>query len=248
MKPTAQRLYTAIDATWPAARMWNADGWVLRDGAGGGKRASAATALQIGDCPDIARAERAMRDMDQSPLFMIRVGDDPLDQQLAARGYRIIDPVNLYTISTDALGPTAPPPARCYDIWPPLAITEAIWAEGGIGPGRLALMARAEGPKTSLLGRVGQRKDGAAGAAFLALDEKTGDRDIAMIHALEIRATYRRHGLGRLMMHQSARWARRQGATQLALAVTQANGAANQLYTSLGMQLVGQYHYRILER
>jgi len=34
----------ALAATWPAARVWQQDGWTLRDGAGGGKRVSAASA------------------------------------------------------------------------------------------------------------------------------------------------------------------------------------------------------------
>ncbi|MEL6679458.1 MAG: GNAT family N-acetyltransferase, partial [Pseudomonadota bacterium] len=38
------RLYDAVEATWPAAHMWQQDGWTMRDGAGGGKRVSAATA------------------------------------------------------------------------------------------------------------------------------------------------------------------------------------------------------------
>ena len=40
-------------------------------------------------------------------------------------------------------------------------------------------------------------------------------------------------------------WAAEQGADRLALAVTQANSGAIALYTSLGMQPVGEYHYRI---
>ena len=48
------------------------------------------------------------------------------------------------------------------------------------------------------------------------------------------------------MMVASAFWARGQGARWLTLVATQANTAANTLYASLGMAVVGQYHYRIM--
>jgi ribosomal protein S18 acetylase RimI-like enzyme len=47
------------------------------------------------------------------------------------------------------------------------------------------------------------------------------------------------------MMQHAATWAGRNGATHLALAVTRANAGANALYSSLGMEVVGQYHYRM---
>jgi len=45
-------------------------------------------------------------------------------------------------------------------------------------------------------------------------------------------------------MAQAARWAARHDASHISAVCTQANAAANGLYTSLGMALVGQYHYR----
>jgi hypothetical protein len=45
-------------------------------------------------------------------------------------------------------------------------------------------------------------------------------------------------------MREAAFWAQDQGASHLALAVTQGNTGGNALYSSLGMQVVGQYHYR----
>ena len=41
---TPATLQAAMDATWPAAAMHRAGPWMLRNGAGGGKRVSAATA------------------------------------------------------------------------------------------------------------------------------------------------------------------------------------------------------------
>ena len=233
--PTAQRLYYAIDATWPAQSFEMKNGWMLRDGAGAGKRASAATMLDPG--ANIEAAEMSQRAMDQDPLFMIRDGQDELDQALHQRGYRVIDTTLLYACPIETLVPDHLPTGLSYTIWPPLRIMTEIWDDGGIGPARLALMHRAKGARTGILARTGQD---AAGVAFVALDG-----DIAMTHAVEVKQTFRQKGVARLTMAQAAIWAQDQGAKYMALATTRDNVAANQLYQALGMSGVGQYHYRI---
>ena len=50
-----------------------------------------------------------------------------------------------------------------------------------------------------------------------------------------------------MMTTHAARWARTQGATHMAVLCTKANEGANALYTSLGLEVVGQYHYRFLK-
>lgn len=237
MIPDTRTLYAVTEATWPPARAWRLGPWTIRDGAGGGKRVSAATAEGAVSTSDLEQAEVAMRAMSQTPLFMIRQGDEALDAMLADQGYSIIDPVNLY------VGPVAPltqdPPARAtaYAIWEPLEIQKDIWAEGGIGPARIAVMQRAQGPKTAILTRNGQHP---AGVAFTAIHD-----GIAMLHALEVRAEDRLTGQGRNATKQAALWAAQHGAEYLATLCTQENTGANALYTSLGMACVGQYHYRI---
>jgi hypothetical protein len=237
MTPNAQSLYAVTEATWPPARTWQEGPWTFRDGAGGGKRVSAVTANGPVTADDLPQAEVAMRATDQTPLFMIREGEGALDALLAENGYSIIDPVNLY------VGPVAPltqdPPARAtaYAIWEPLEIQRDIWAEGGIGPARVAVMQRAKVPKTAILTRNGQHP---AGVAFAAIHN-----GIAMLHALEIRKVDRLTGQGRNATKQAALWAAQNGATHLATLCTQENTGANALYTSLGMAPVGQYHYRI---
>ena len=67
-----------------------------------------------------------------------------------------------------------------------------------------------------------------------------------MIHALEISDQHRRQGLARHLTRAAAFWAQDNGAAYLTLVTTQANIGANALYASLGMTLVGQYHYRTL--
>jgi ribosomal protein S18 acetylase RimI-like enzyme len=228
----ARRIYAVIDATWPAQSVQDVGGWTIRAGAGGGSRVSAAT----GD-GDIATAETAMRDLGQTPLFMIRAVDAKLDADLAARGYAIKDPVTLYAARIDAIATDRPPPVTSFASWPPLRVQAEVWAAGGIGPARLAVMARAALPKTTLLARC---DDQPAGSAYVGIDG-----ECAMIHALEIAPEFRRRGLARHLTRAAAFWARDHGAACLTLVTTDENVASNALYASLGMQVVGHYHYRI---
>ena len=236
MMPDLAQLYDVIDGTWPAAETQVLGHVLLRRGDGGGQRVSAATALGPITPRDIDAAEAAMQAMEQPRLFQIRAGDTALDDLLARRGYVIVDPVNLYVAPVDAVATRRPPPVTAFCVWEPLAIQIDIWAKGGIGPRRLAVMQRAKGPKTSILGRL---NDHPGGTAFVAIHD-----GIAMVHALEVLPHQRKQGMAGWFMRLAAFWARDNGASHLAVVCTEANTAANALYASLGMALVGQYHYR----
>ncbi len=221
--PDVRTLFRVLETTWPPAARREASGWVLRDGAGGGKRVSAATALPRADpaaAPD---------------LVQIRPGDDALDAALAARGYEVVDPTVLYLAPSRTLaGPL--PHGTAYWMRERLAVVEEIWAAGGIGPERLAVMDRAPEPKAMLLCRAGDR---AAAAGFVAAAEC-----IAMVHAVEVLPGLRRRGAARLTMRAAANWALGHDAPWLTLAVTAANAPARALYTGLGMTEAARYHYR----
>ncbi|MFD0982388.1 GNAT family N-acetyltransferase [Tropicimonas aquimaris] len=229
-----EALFSTIDATWPAARYIDIDGWRLREGAGGGNRVSAATAA--GDAPEISAMEEAQAGLGQDPLVMIRPGEEALDARLEAAGYRVKDPVVLLACPVERLA-KAPPPVTAFHVaWPPMQVQAEIWAEGGIGPARLAVMDRVMGPRLSLLGRAG---DQPAATGFVALHG-----DIAMLHALEVAQEHRRKGVARHLMQAAALWARDEGAARLSVLVTLANAPARALYASLGMEAVEEYHYR----
>ena len=237
MMPDAQTIYQVIDGTWPAARTVLSGPFLLRDGQGGGKRVSAATSLRSDwNNADIDIAEQGMFDMDQTSLFMIREGDQRLDEALAERGYHIVDPVVMYCTPVSALSGNVPPRISTFEVWSPLAIAYDTWSQGGIGAARWAVMERAHGPKTSILGRW---NDSPAGAAFVAVHD-----GIAMVHALEIPSEQRRQGMGEKLMAQAAIWAERNHASHISAVCTLANDAANKLYSKLGMTVVGHYHYR----
>jgi len=235
--PTAQQIFATLEGTWPAAARDKVGPWTIRTGNGGGSRVSAATALGPTNAADIAMAEAAMQARGQRPLFMIRDGETALDALLDSAGYSILDPVTAYAAPTALIATQRPPPVTTFEVWPPLAVQSEIWAAGGIGPARLAIMHRVQGPHTALLGRLGDRP---SGTAFVGCDG-----DIAMLHALEVLDAQRRCGLGLHLLRAAAFWAQDQRATWFSLVVTQANQGANRLYQSLGMQVVGHYHYRI---
>lgn len=239
--PDCTRLTEALLATWPAASLSTAGAWTIRDGAGGGSRVSSATANWPVTEADLPKAEAAMTALGQTPQFMVRAGEDALDALdalLEHHGYAVKDPTNLWAVPVEALiGDGQIAPGFGYAIWPPLAIHVDIWEEGDIGPARRAVMERAPGPKTALIGRTGNDP---GGVGFVAIDG-----DIAMIHALHVLPDQRRRGVARQLIKQAAIWAEAQNATTLGLAVTRGNTAANPLYADLGMTKIGGYHYRI---
>lgn len=226
-------LFDVVAATWPAAGVREMGGFVLRRGEGGGNRASAAT--RAGGPADITLAEAGMRDWGQVPLFLLRPGEAALDAELAARGYLEHDASRLLSAPVAALA-TPDPERRVVACDAPLRVMARLWQAGGIGPARLAVMARAAGPRTWLMIREGDR---VAGCGFVAVRE-----GIAMLHALEIDPAFRRRGLGTVLTRGAARWAEAVGAADLALAVTTRNAAAGALYAGLGMTEGARYHYR----
>ena len=225
---TPEDLAAVMEATWPAARVWRQGPFLCRDGAGGGKRVSAASSAGDWTEADLDALDRG--------LVLVREGETALDRALAARGWRMVDPVVAYAAPVAELNADLPP-LSSFAHWSPLAITRAIWAEGGIGPERVAVMERAEGKRTAILAR---HEDRPAGAAFVALHGSE-----AMLHALEVRECVRRQGVGANLLRAAANWAAAEGATRLSLVVTERNTAARALYARLGLRNVGQYHYRM---
>ena len=229
---------TAMDATWPAARIETVGPWLLREGRGGGKRVSAASATSPVAEADIPQAEAGLRAMGQVPLFRIGQGEGALDALLAARGYSLIDPVVIYSAPVAVLGAERPRPVSAMTVWEPLQVVRDVWAETGLAPERIEVMYRVGVPKTSILGRT---QDRPAGAAFVA-----AAGPVVMLHALEVLPRFRRQQVAVNILREAAHWAADQGAEELALAVTAENAAARALYEGLGMKAVDAYHYRLL--
>ena len=153
---------------------------------------------------------------------------------LAARGYRPHTPTAIMVCGCAALAGQLPG-MTAFATWPPLAIQRDLWAAGGIGAARQAVMERVALPRAALLGRLHDR---AAGAAFVA-----ADGPVAMIHAIEVAPAFRRQGMAGWLLGAAADWALSVGADRLALAVGRANTAARAAYDKLGFAEVGAYDY-----
>lgn len=236
MTPTVEQLYAVTEATWPPARSWAEGSWTLRDGQGGGKRVSAATARDASAVDTIDTAIAAMRAQGQVPLFMVRAGEEALDAMLAAAGLEVIDPVILYSLPIERLTDLPIPRVTAFEIWEPLAVMAEIWAAGGLGPERIEVMGRAR-VKTGILSRWNEKP---AGAAFAGVHD-----GICMVHAVEVLAHQRRQGVAEWMMRKAAFWGQAQGATSISVLCVEQNAPANAFYRALGFAEVGRYHYRI---
>lgn len=126
---TPADLSAMIDATWPPVEIRLVGEITLRRGNGGGQRVSAATVQGPVTVDALNRAEAAMRAWGQSPLFMVRRGENALDAVLAQRGYVMGDRVSVWTGTTAAAAQTDIP---CNALHEPGPEMRHIWARGGL--------------------------------------------------------------------------------------------------------------------
>lgn len=232
-------IFEAIDVTWPAEKFLEIPKWKLRRSAKGGKRVSAATAIGAPDISDIKLAENKMVQWHQDKLFMIKKNEIILDEALSASGYRVIDPTNIWSISSKNLSIQKTLPVKAFTIFPPLAIQRELWRANHISPSRIEIMDRVKTHKTTIFGRINARP---AASAFVAVSNK-----FAMVHALVVDKKCRRQGMGKFVMQKVGSWAYQMGAESVVALCTEKNFSANILYKSLGMQVIGKYHYRVLK-
>ncbi len=234
MKPPNQKsLFAAVDATWAPLSIHNYNGWLIREGAGGGQRVSSATLIKDAKNATISSATRKMVSLGQNPLFMIREADQRLDLELADLGYEIVDPVAILLAPIDRLLETQPKLGQHVDVLDePNNNAIKIWSAGGIDQNRLNVMKRVMTRKAIL-------SAGDMGVAFAAIYG-----DIAMVHAVEVASNHRRKGVANALMYKSCQWARDQGCNWISVLTVRENKPAKSLYEALGMTEAAAYHYR----
>ncbi len=231
-QPTSQKLFNAVDATWSAKRFITHNGWMIREGAGGGQRVSAATLEAPLKDVDILNAEHKMEALGQRSLFMVRDTDTELDVVLEQANYGIVDPVVVLASSVNDLLNHKYTNHETSLSQTPSQNAKTIWADGGIGPDRLAIMARVSEPKAIIQSQN-------MGVAFTA-----SHKGIAMVHAVEVSKDHRRKGVANVLMYKAALWAQEQGCDWLAVLTVRENTPACTLYQTLGMTEAAAYHYR----
>lgn len=220
-------LLRALRATWPPKSQWREGALLCADGAGGGKRVSATILAGSLDGAEDRIAE--------APLVMVPTGAQDLEAHLAA-SHKIVDPTLLF--AAPALG-LAAKDREIYLADAPVATMRHLWDTGGVGANRLAVMARAQGSSTYIAARSGAKT---VGVGFVAIAD-----DVAMLHAVHIDDNARRSGHGSRITRTAADWAVSNGARILGVAAVAQNRAACGLYVSLGMKIIGGYHYRALQ-
>jgi len=200
---------------------------------------SAATAIGKPDISDIQFAENTLVEWNQDKLFMIKAGETGLDVALKKRGYYIVDPTNIWSISSKVLTMQQIPPVTAFSIFPPLAIQRELWIANGINASRIEIMDRVKTPKTTIFGRINAKP---AASAFVAVANK-----MAMVHALIVDHKCQRQGMGKFVMQKVGDWADQLGSKSVVVLCTKKNQSANNFYKSLGMGVIGEYHYRLFK-
>jgi GNAT superfamily N-acetyltransferase len=232
--PDQTELFDALDATWAPMALHNHAGWIIREGAGGGQRVSAATHLPNAQDAKVSDAVNKMTSLGQTPLFMIRSFDVGLDAELQALGYGVVDPVAILIAPTETLHDRRPLQTHHINrLEAPGTKAINIWAAGGVDQNRVNIMDRVKGSKTILsVDRMG--------VAFAA-----AYNDIAMVHAVEVASKHRRKGVANALMYAACQWAHDQNCNWVAVLTVRDNMPAKTLYENLRMTEAAAYHYRI---
>ena len=233
--PALARIGRVVSVTWPGAEEVDTGAFICRRGLNGGRRAGGATPTRDITAEDLPPAEDVMRGWGQRPMVAVRSDQTELEQVLISAGYDDHDH-SIYFVGPAADMAHPVPRATAFPVWEPLAIMRDLWAENDIPAERIAVMERATCPKTTILGRV---DDQPGGCVYVGAHD-----GMAMVHSLMTIPALRRRGLARTLMHAVANWAVEQGCEEVGLLVGRENTGAHALYTSLGMQPVGSYHYR----
>ncbi|MCH2076318.1 MAG: GNAT family N-acetyltransferase [Rhodobacteraceae bacterium] len=236
--PTTRQMAEAVWATWPGEAAIPGGAFDLRRSSDDSRRSRAATSNRTATDAEIAEAADTMQSWGQPAMFWVP-GDAPaFEAQLDGLGYAGHDSSYYYGAPVGPMAERVPPRIATFEIWEPLAIMADIFTATGTSLSRQEVMARAQCPKTAILGRVG---DDPAGVTYVGAHE-----GIAMVHAVGVLPQHRRQGLAAHMMAQAAIWAERNGCAWVGLAVGAENHGARALYASLGMAPVGSYQYRSL--
>lgn len=233
---TRSDLLAAAEATWPPAEIARDGGFETGRGLGAGGRVSATRAIapdwQEADLDAAVIRHRGWR---QPPLVRAFEDDARLNALLRDRGWQRAKPTAILAAPIACLAGQPVADMAAFTVWPPLAVQRDLWRAGGIGPERQAVMDRAPRPKAALLARIHDR---VAGAAFVA-----AHGPVAILHAVEVDAALRRHGAGEALVRKAALWARGEGISTLALAVSRDNAGAVALYRKFGFTEAAGYAY-----
>jgi GNAT superfamily N-acetyltransferase len=236
----------------PSLRVTIDDGWLIRFGDGHTKRANSANPLYPmggSEAGLIDRVESAYRRSGRAAIFRLTplAALPRLDERLAARGYRLVEPSRALILPglDDLPRPGVPAGYR-------LSLEPAVGAAWLAARHRLHPLAPAEqAAQQRLLGLI------AVPSAFAVLSRRDVPVAVALgtvnggwfsVNYVATAAEWRGQGLMQAVMGELGSWACREGAVAAQLFVLAGNVAAEALYHRLGYRERYRYHYRIREQ
>ncbi|GIH24533.1 putative N-acetyltransferase YobR [Acrocarpospora phusangensis] len=224
-----------VHRAWPAPEQVTAGSWIYRYAAGVTKRANSVLPLSgTGSWDRVDAAERFYRGLGAACVFSIGPGaEGGLDAELAARGYRTVDPTLIMTAETapaDGADVADTPSAEWFDTW---------WeVDGGRHPGRPDARDWARRILTGV-------QAGYASAGPDAVGRGVVQGEWLGVYCMAVRPSARRKGNGTAVLRQLLGWGHGRGARRAYLVVTEANAGARALYEQAGFVVSGGYHYRV---
>ncbi|MFL6074031.1 MAG: GNAT family N-acetyltransferase [Mycobacteriales bacterium] len=194
----------------------------------------------------VAEVERFYARRGLPACFQLGGSSEPasLDAELAARGYRRIDPTLLMTapvaglLALPATGPQVEVGDAPTDEW------MALWqrVDGRYPPD---LLPRAMQIMTGVPAGYGLLRAGPAGGEAVAVGRAVVLGEWVGVYAMAVDERWRGRGYGRAVLRGLAGWAAGRGARRAFLVVVESNAAARRLYGGAGFTAAGRYHYRV---
>ncbi|MGC9523140.1 MAG: GNAT family N-acetyltransferase [Anaerolineae bacterium] len=237
-----RRIEEAALNAWPAKQQRLYDGWLLRFSEGYSKRANSvnplyASTLDVETKIDVCEAQYAAKAL--PTLFRITPLASPadLDQRLAARGYRVLDPtrVEVLDLATWSAAGTSPSALEdlSLDAW---RERYATFAGRRLPAAHHAMLEAIAGG----LRLVCLRHAGRPVACGMAVVEGA----YVGLFSLITDPVLRRRGYGQALVESLLDRAKGAGARHAYLQVQESNGPARQLYAKLGFRELYRYWYR----
>lgn len=236
-----------LNASAPPQQRW-LDGWLVRYQPGKARRSRCINAVAEGRLPladRLALAEAVYRDAALPMLFRISRHTRPqsLDEQLAASGWRLVDPtcVMLRSALPRQSGPALPSGLRWVSL-DAKAFAQTVGELRGSPPEHRASHAhRLHHCPVPCQGFALQRE---SDAALLACGQVAQEAELVGLYDIHTHDSARREGLASLLCERLLSHSASQGAKIAYLQVSADNAPARALYRRLGFVDAYGYHYR----
>lgn len=232
----------------PAEMSSDVDGWLLRYHYGVTRRANSVLPLRQGKLTTqekLALVEAFYARANQPTRFQVSPACAPHDLPdiLTARGYQVDTVTSVQVADTQTVLARAKP--KTFEVWLQKAVTpawlehETLFAhpERGQNPAYRSLFENV--PAVSTFASL--RQENAVIALGLCMAHPEAQK--AGLFNIATQTTMRRRGAATTLLYYLAKWADKQGATQLYLQVETQNTNANALYAKLGFETLYRYQH-----